>query len=168
MSIQYIKGNLLESNCDYICHQVNCMGKMNSGIAKAIREKWPVIFKHYKELCDSWHAWAHTHYLQAPEQHAISAMLGIAQLVPISETQTVINLFGQGFYGYNGMRYTSYDAFWMGLGQIRNTIPKGSKIGFPCKIGCCRGGANWIVIRTMIEEVLSHDFDVYIYEYNGG
>ena len=28
--INVIKGNLLDSDCDYICHQVNCMGKMNS------------------------------------------------------------------------------------------------------------------------------------------
>lgn len=162
--INLIKGNLLDSDCDYICHQVNCMGKMNSGVAKAIRKKWPAVFEEYKELCESWHAWAHAHYLQDPEQHAISAMLGIVQLVPISETQTVINLFGQGFYGYDGKRYTSYDAFWMCLGEIKNKVPKGSKIAFPYNIGCCRGGANWEVICSMIVAVLNEDYDIYFYE----
>lgn len=161
--IDIIKGNLLDSNCDYICHQVNCMGKMNSGVAKAIREKWPVVFEEYKELCESWHAWAHIHYLQDPEQYAINAMLGMAQLIPISETQTVINLFGQGFYGYDGMRYTSYDAFWMCLGEIKDKVPKGSKIAFPYNIGCCRGGANWEVIYAMIVAVLNEDYDIYFY-----
>ena len=161
--INVIKGNLLDSDCDYICHQVNCMGKMNSGVAKAIREKWPVVFKQYKELCESWHAWAHAHYDQDPIQHTVSVMLGIAQLVPISETQTVINLFGQGFYGYDGMRYTSYDAFWMCLGEIKNKVPKGSKIAFPYNIGCCRGGANWEVIYAMIVAVLNKDYDIYFY-----
>ena len=161
--INVIKGNLLDSDCDYICHQVNCMGKMNSGVAKAIREKWPVVFKQYEELCDSWHAWAHAHYNKDPERHATRAMLGIAQLVPISETQTVINLFGQGSFGYDGKRYTSYDAFWICLGEIKNNVPKGSKIAFPYNIGCCRCGANWEVIYAMIVAVLNEDYDIYFY-----
>ena len=45
--VYFRKGDLLESECDYICHQVNCMGKMNSGIAKQIREKWPIVFQNY-------------------------------------------------------------------------------------------------------------------------
>ena len=162
--IHYLKGNLLNSNCQYLCHQVNCLGKMNSGIAKAIREKWPIVYEKYDEECDSWHAWADAHFDKEPANRAVEVMLGMAQLVPISETQTVINLFGQGSYGYDGRRYTSYDAFWMCLGQIKKVVPKGSSIGFPDHIGCCRGGANWNVIKTMIEEVLGNDYDIYIYE----
>ena len=43
--IHYVKGNLLDSDCDYICHQVNCQGVMGSGIAKQIRERWPEVYK---------------------------------------------------------------------------------------------------------------------------
>lgn len=136
---------------------------MNSGVAKAIREKWPFVFKHYEELCESWHAWAYAYYTQEPEQHAASEMLGRVQLVQVTENQAVINLFGQGTYGYDGKRYTSYDAFWMGLGEIRKCVPVGNTIAFPKNIGSCRGGANWNVIKTMIAEAL-YDYDVYIYE----
>ena len=101
--VQYKTGNLLETNVDYICQQVNCQGRMASGIAK------------------------------------------------------------QNNYGYDGKRYTSYDAFWECLNRIAQTCPKGSKIGFPYRIGCCLGGANWPVIETMIYMVLGKDFDVYIY-----
>ena len=45
--IHHVKGNLLDSNCDYICHQVNCQGVMNSGVAKQIREKWPEVYESY-------------------------------------------------------------------------------------------------------------------------
>ena len=162
--IHYLKGNLLKSHCQYLCHQVNCMGKMNSGIAKAIREKWPIVYESYDQECDSWLAWACAHFDKEPANRAAEAMLGMAQLVPVSDEQTVINLFGQGSYGYDGRRYTSYDAFWMCLGQIKKVVPKGSSIGFPDHIGCCRGGANWNVIKTMIEEVLETDYDIYIYE----
>ena len=90
-------------------------------------------------------------------------MLGRVQLVAVKENQVVINLFGQGTFGYDGKRYTSYDAFWMGLGEIRKCVPVGNTIAFPKNIGSCRGGANWNVIKTMIAEAL-HDYDVYIYE----
>ena len=36
--IKIIDGDLLNSEADIICHQVNCQGKMNSGVAKQIRE----------------------------------------------------------------------------------------------------------------------------------
>ena len=161
--IYEIKGNLLDTECPYICHQVNCMGKMNSGVAKAIREKWPIVYYKYCEICEFWHTWARTHCDKEPVNKAINALLGMAQLVPISETQTVINLFGQGIFGYDGNRYTSYDAFWTELGEIRKCVPIGSAIAFPKNVGSCRGGANWNVIKTMIAEALC-DYDIYIYE----
>ena len=135
------------------------MGKMNSGVAKAIREKWPVVFKRYEKLCESWWVWAQ----EEPKQYEASTMLGRIQLVQVTENQTVINLFGQASFGYDGKRYTSYDAFWMGLGEIRKCIPVGNTIAFPKNIGSCRGGANWNVIKTMIAEAL-YDYEVYIYE----
>ena len=136
---------------------------MNSGVAKAIREKWPVVYYKYYEQCEFWHTWARARFDKEPADQATKALLGMAQLVPISETQTVINLFGQGSYGYDGRRYTSYDAFWTGLGEIRKSVPVGSAIAFPKNIGSCRGGANWNVIKTMIAEAL-YDYEVYIYE----
>ena len=75
----------------------------------------------------------------------------------------VCNFFSQFDYGYDGKRYTSYDAFWNCLNLIKNNIPKGKKIGFPGYIGCVRGGANWDVIHEMINQTLGQDYEVYIY-----
>ena len=77
-------------------------------------------------------------------------------------------MFAQNDFGYDGRRYTSYDAFWICLNRLRETLPAGSTIGFPYLIGCDRGGANWNVIEAMIKEVLGDDFTVYIVHYNGG
>ena len=77
-------------------------------------------------------------------------------------------MFAQEYYGYDRNQYTSYDAFWKCLNKIKNTVPKGSKIAFPSKIGCCRGGANWKVILTMISEVLESEYNVEIWEYDAG
>ena len=155
MSVHYVKGNVLDADVRYICHQVNCQGAMNSGIARAIRDKWPGVYQVYKQYCN-YHA---TH--GGPK-----SMLGTCQFLDDEAiNKAIVNMFSQEGYGYDGRRYTSYDAFWACLGEMAQVIPEGSTIGFPDHIGCCRGGANWEVIRTMIEEVLGDKFEVYIYKY---
>ena len=158
--IYWKKGNLLESDCDYICQQVNCMGKMNSGIAKQIREKWPIVYQNYMAKCNFSHP---SGYIR-PE-----LLLGDIQIVGLwddyNETkfhQSVINMYSQLNYGYDGRRYTSYDAFWNCVNLIKQSIPTDKKIGFPYNIGCGLGGANWNVILTMIDTVLA-DYTVEIY-----
>lgn len=148
--VHEITGNLLDTNCQYICHQVNCQGKMNSGVAKAIRDKWPEVYTQYLKK-----------YVDA-DGYA-DELLGEVQHVPISDIQCVINMFAQENYGYDGRRYTSYDAFWSCVNRIAVTVPKNSSIAFPGRIGCVRGGANWDVIKNMIEVVLGKDYDVFIY-----
>ena len=159
--INVIKGNLLDSDCDYICHQVNCMGKMNSGVAKAIREKWPVVFEEYQKAYN----FAEDCSINDKSCQSTIAdyLLGESQFVNINDSQQVVNMFAQNGYGYDGKRYTSYDAFWSCLGKIKSKVPKGSKIAFPYNIGCCRGGANWEVIYAMIVAVLNDDYDIYFY-----
>lgn len=162
--INFRNGNLLDADVEYICHQVNCQGRMGSGIAKSIRERWPVVYDEYRakfdemeekliEVCGSWES----------QVDISDVLLGDVQLVRVGDNKTVVNLFAQQYYGYDGKRYTSYDGFWTCLGKIRETVPVGAKIGFPDHIGCGLGGANWEVICTMIEEALN-DYDVYIYK----
>ena len=148
MSVYYKTGDLLKSDCTYLCHQVNCQARMGSGIAKSIKERWSAVYDMYMQVA-------------APN------MLGHIQTVFVQgdniSVQGIINMFGQEYYGYDGKRYTSYDAFWSCLGEIKDKVKKGSKIGFPAKIGCGLGGANWEVIKTMIEQALGADYEVYIY-----
>jgi O-acetyl-ADP-ribose deacetylase (regulator of RNase III) len=158
--VKYMNGNLLESGCDYICHQVNCQGKMGSGIAKQIRDKWSIVYNNYMAKCNTT-----INGVTMPG----SFLLGSIQIVGLWEDfyktefhQSVINMFAQNYYGYDGKKYTSYDAFAMCLEQIRDTVPQDKRIGFPYNIGCDRGGANWNIISTMIEEILKdHDVEIW-------
>ena len=157
--IRYVKGDLLESNADNICHQVNCQGKMNSGVAKAIREKWPVVYDNYREKYEEY-VWCK----RSP--------LGDIQIVALyddyyatNKHQHVVNFFSQENYGYDGKRYTSYDAFWNCLNLLKQSTLPEATIAFPYKIGCVRGGANWNIIKAMIKEVLA-GYDVTFYYLN--
>ncbi len=163
--VTFHNGNILDSGADIICHQVNCQGKMNSGVAKAIREKWPEVYIKYMESNEIIWDKAHEH-----GRMIWNHMLGQIQVVFIADKKTmaVVNMFAQENYGYDGRRYTSYDAFWSCLGEIKRTINPGLRIALPARIGCVRGGANWSVILKMIEEVLGEDYNVEIWDYDKG
>lgn len=47
MSIKIIDGNLFDSKAKIIAHQVNCQGKMNSGVAKEVRQRYPHVYRDY-------------------------------------------------------------------------------------------------------------------------
>ena len=146
---------------DYIVHQVNCQGKMGSGVAKRIKDEYPIVYKNYMAKCLS---------AEKPEN-----VYSTIQIVPLYEEYNegewnpqCCNFFSQFDYGYDGKRYTSYDAFWICLNRLKQCVPKGSSIAFPANIGCGLGGANWNIILQMIIEVLGKDYEIYIVDYNGG
>ena len=153
--ITYLKGDLLDSNVDYICHQVNCRGRMGSGIAKQIRERFPEVYRVYSERYED-----ALRVLRTPD-----LMLGSTDIVQIPGTnQHVVNMYSQRSYGYDGKRYTSYKAFKYILQELKKDIPTDCTIGFPKGIGCGLGGGNWKTISKMIEETLGESHEVYIYE----
>lgn len=164
MAVINCKGDLLKALDDgkitYAVHQVNCQGRMGSGIAKSIRAKYPVVYENYM-----------TKVQAAKNEGLHTKLLGNIQICAVYENYyetlqhpCVVNFFSQFNYGYDGCRYTSYDAFWECLNRLKNALQKDSRIGFPKNIGCGLGGANWNIIEKMIEEVLGKDFTVYIYE----
>lgn len=150
--IKHIKCNIFESGADVICHQVNCQGVMGSGVAKQVRERYPNVFEEYKMECNF------------QRNH-----LGKIQIVPISKTQSIANLFAQDNYGYDKKCYTDYSALHNCLKQIymccRNL---NQTIAFPYLMSCARGGGDWNIVYKMIEDIFKdYDGDILICEYNG-
>lgn len=168
--IHYIKGDITTSDCDFICHQVNCKGKMNSGVAKAIREKWPQVYDNYKSKCDErkeaiYNTTSSFEFMPDWSE----TLLGDIQICALYDDyfkadkhQHVVNLFAQYTYGYDNKQYTSYDAFWQCLNNLKQCVSEDATIAFPYKVGCVRGGASWNIIKTMIKEVFK-DREIYFY-----
>lgn len=164
--IKHIKCDIFESGADVICHQVNCQGVMGSGIAKQVREKYPVVYEKYKNYCD----------IYSPK-----ALLGIAQFVGTAEKHDtpflgIFNLYAQEKFGYDGKCYTDYTSLYKCFEKVKESLHKAllSKedkytIAIPYLMGCHRGGGDWNVVYKMIEEVFADsDCEVLICEYNGG
>lgn len=153
--IQHIKCDIFESGADFILHQVNCQGVMNSGIAKQVREKFPIVFDAYMLICNS--------VTDSKE------LLGSAQFVNVNDKQYIVNLFGQDRYGYDGKTYTNYRALLNGFKCVAKYAQQDDVIAIPYLIGCARGGGDWNVVYKMIEEAFeNYNGDVLICEYNGG
>ena len=146
--------DITESKAQLICHQVNCQGKMNSGVAKSIKDKFPTAYNMYMQMTNN-----RQHYL------------GAVQYVRLPDgernnwsDQYVVNMFAQDRYGYDGFKYTNYEAFYNCLKDIKDFIKNHSivsTIAFPYKIGCDRGGASWNIILAMIDDVFN-DIDIII------
>lgn len=158
MSVVVIDGDLFETKANFICHQVNCQGRMGSGVAKQVKEKFPVVYRHYKALCDE----------DAKSREALgftkSQLLGRVQIVYKEDylvgdknidTQVICNMFSQDHYGYNGKQYTDYEAFEKCLLQLKERVPAGETIAMPYLIGCGLGGGDWEKISGLIETILS-------------
>ena len=148
MSIKVIDGNITQTTAPYICHQVNCQGRMNSGVAKAIRERFPDAYHDYITTCRN------------PDRGHVTGLLGTLRITAIPGGPKICHMFAQDRYGYDGQRYTNYDAFFSCLNTLAEIILRGSTIAMPYGIGCGLGGGDWDVIYPMIESVLGQDYTV--------
>lgn len=152
--IEHIKCDIFKSGADVICHQVNCQGVMGSGIAKQVKEKYPVVYESYKRLCDS-------------KKDSPAELLGFCQGFKAYDNY-IINVFAQEKFGYDGKCYTSYDALRKCLETVKSRF-NNNTIAIPYLMGCHRGGGDWNIVYKMIEEVFNNsDCEVLICEYNGG
>lgn len=155
MSIKIVEGDLLDSSCNLILHQVNCQGKMNSGVAKQIRKKWTKVYMKYLNT-----------YNYAVDNRDL---MGQVESVCVSDCgeQHVINMYSQFNYGYNGERFTNYEALYKCLEQVGDVArERNLTVALPYHMGCDRGGAQWDIVYQMIKYTML-DVSVTIYKYNG-
>ena len=151
--ITYHEGDILKSGANIICHQVNCRGVMGAGLAKQIKNKYPVVFKKYRELCEFYNPYD---------------LLGSVSTVLVDARNRVwiANLFAQLNYGKSKLQYTNYDALRKCFLDLKNQEP-GMTIAIPYGIGCGLGGGDWNVVKKIIESVFTDsDHDVQIWRLN--
>jgi hypothetical protein len=156
--MQIIEKDITTIDHGIIVHQVNCQGAMGSGVAKAIRAKWPLVFDEYLSK------WKTTYFLNED----LSVLLGEMQPVQVSGSLYVVNLFGQNEYKRPAdakIRHTSYAAWEKALPKLKGFADqKLLPVYFPYLAGCDRGGGDWRIISAMIEEHLP---DAIFCKYNG-
>ena len=149
MPVVVIDGDLLNTRAKYICHQVNCKGRMGSGVAKQIRARYPEVYADYLRMCN-----------EGNNKKDPFWTFGQSQFVQCNDGKVVINMFAQSSYGYDGALYTDYGAFQSCLLRIKEGVPVGDAIAMPYLIGCGLGGGDWETIFTLIENTLAETHQV--------
>lgn len=149
-----IKGDITTAKSGLILQCVNCKGVMGSGVALAIKTKWPVVEKKYHEFCEK------------PPGLMVSRemdLLGRVNAVTIKYGYVgdtglqVLNCFGQLTYGRSGAKHLKYDALDTCLKWILHSYGGGViPVHFPL-IGCGLAGGHWPVVREIIEHRLPDD-----------
>ena len=98
---------------------------MGAGLAKQIRDKWPVVFDEYKKICGT-------------------DRLGDSQTVQVAPQLYVANLFGQLNYGRD-KRQTNYAALAAAIfGEMK--VHPNATFRIPYGLGCGLAGGNWVTV----------------------
>ena len=148
--IQYVKGNILESDAMALVNTVNLAGVMGKGIALQFKKQFPINFKLYKKAC---------------EENAI----GIGKLL-VTKEQTV---FGEkiiiNFPTKKDWRKSSeYSYIEDGLEDLIRIIGEYhiKSVAIP-PLGAGNGGLHWEIVKKIIEGKLSSlPIDIIVYEPN--
>jgi hypothetical protein len=151
--MKLIHGNILDAASGTIVHQGNARGYMNSGVAKAIRDKWPVVFSDYSTVI-----------LQDRDKATRAQYMGTYIVSDVADNLAVCTLIGQDTFGYDGLRYTSYDAIAKALSAMAEDPAIQGPFHFPL-LGSDRGGGNWFVIEEIIRQFFP-DANIWVLEEN--
>jgi len=149
MKIEYRKGNMFETDVKVLVHGCNAQGVMGSGVAKIVRDDFPLTYNAYME-----------------KHKAMTVGLKMGSIIPVEENgKIVINAITQKFFGSDGYRYVSYDAVADAMNEINKfCILRDHTHAVMPQIGAGLGGGAWDIIAAIIE----HEFTdtqpvVYIY-----
>lgn len=141
--IEYRKGNLLDVTEGIIVHGCNARGVMGSGVAKAIRDKYPACYTLYNDEYASrglllgdiiWWCYDNDHK------------------IPVSKLLYIANGITQEFYGKDGKRHVNYVAVGSVFKEVfRQAYACNLDVHFP-KIGAGLGGGDWNIIEQIIND----------------
>jgi O-acetyl-ADP-ribose deacetylase (regulator of RNase III) len=164
--VREVIGDLLEAKELVIGHQVNCLGIMGGGLARLIKERYPVVFDEYSLLCKI--------------NQKGRSLMGYCQMVEVVDEETrehtlfadpnhqpkiiriVANLFGQHEIGTDRKR-TEEPFLRKALESMKEmAMKKGYSVALPYQLGSNLGGGDWNEILGIIKEVF-HDYPVTIY-----
>lgn len=143
----YKHADLVKTPCKIIMHGCNAQGVMGSGVAKAIREAFPLAYEAYMK------------------QYRARG-LQVGEIIAVEQNnKIIINAITQEFYGYDHKLYVSYSGLTRCFIRLDNYIDRndlhGETIAMP-RIGCGLGGGDWEAVSNLMQIYLkSHTVEIY-------
>lgn len=148
-----VQGDITQATENVIVHVVNCQGVMGSGVAAALKERFPGLFSAYRQ-----------HWEEHGKENALGTCCLYHHVEPDGRIITIANLFAQKYYGYDGKRYMSYDALLTALEDMKQQAEtwysehggNGNMVTYalPYLMGSHRAGGNWDIVMAMVKSVI--------------
>ena len=146
--IQYLEGNILDSNAMALVNTVNLVGIMGKGIALQFKKQFPINYKLYQKACNE-------------------GTIGIGKLFVTKEqtmfgVRTIINFPTKTDW----RKPSEYSYIEAGLDDLVRVISDYSieSVAIP-PLGAGNGGLNWEVVKGIIERKLSSlTIQIFVYE----
>jgi O-acetyl-ADP-ribose deacetylase (regulator of RNase III) len=169
IDIRYVIGDVREpiiNDKNLIIHCCNDQGRMGSGVALAILNKWPRVREHYVR----WFKNNSTMVIKNLDGSIPdgSFKLGNIQFVRVEIGKTiVINMIAQhDTVEIDGVAPIRYDAMRECLKKVYNmAVSANAIVNMPYLMGCDRAGGDWNIVEKMIaEELCEKDISVIIYD----
>ena len=137
--IEYRKGNLLDVTSGVIIHGCNSHGVMGSGVALAVKNKYPGAYESYREWC-----------IDSKDDQDL---LGSVIVYEANENLLVANMITQKDFGTH-KRQVNYGAIARGFDDLEEFYANMPELVFHFpKIGAGLGGGDWEVIAEIIEQM---------------
>lgn len=134
--ISYKQGNLLEVTEGIIVHGCNAQGRMGSGVALAVRHKYPGAYEKY---------------VQDLQTEAVE--LGMVSWYRPTSCLYIASAITQYKYGYDGHKYVNYDALTECFAEVLERAKvEGLDVHMPL-IGAGLGGGTWSEISELINSL---------------
>ncbi len=149
--LQYITGNLLDSNAHALVNTVNTVGVMGKGIALQFKNLFPNNYKLYAKACKE--KSFHVGQLLVTEEESL---LAGKKMIINFPTKT------------DWRKPSEYSFIEIGLKELVKVIKekKIKSIAIP-PLGAGNGGLDWNRVKVMIQNSLSNlECDIFIYEPN--
>lgn len=149
--IEYVEGNIFDSDADCIVNPVNCVGVMGGGLALAFKQRFPSMFSEYVKDCEAKKLRIGTvTFWRDPDSNIYVCNFPTKDDFKYDSTITMIKAGLIAFYFDMESPLLPYCT------EIKS-------VAFP-KLGCGLGGLKWDVVKPVMEAALTKlDVDVKIY-----
>ena len=141
--INFLKGNIFDSDAEALVNAVNTVGVMGKGIALEFKKRFPKNFEIYKGVCDA-------------------NMLSIGDILIVEDGKTIINFPTKIHWRDN----SKYEYIESGLRNLREELKDLNipSVAIPA-LGCGLGGLDWEIVKKMfIDELNDCDVSFHVYE----
>ena len=125
------KGNIFNSDCEFLVNPVNCVGIMGKGLALEFKNKYPLNFEIYKKACDN-----------------ASFNIGNLLIVPV-DNKFIVNFPTKKHW----RNKSDLEFIKIGLEELKVAIKEFNikSIALP-KLGCGLGGLDWNEVFDLIKD----------------